>query len=168
MRDKMLKYFSANSTRRHVDVLDVLTDQYNNKVHSSIRMTPVEASVKKNRATVWRNLYPDFSTTEDNVPKYSVGDKVRITKRNKTFKKGYTPRWTEEVFTISKIQYTDPPTYKVTDYNGDEIQGTFYEQKLQKTNQEIYRIEKIIRRRGNKSLVTPVTPILSIHGLITR
>jgi len=58
------------------------------------------------------------------------------------FEKSYTPRWTEEVFTVSKIQYTDPPTYKIKDYNNDEIQGTFYEQELQKTNQEVYRIEK--------------------------
>jgi len=54
---------------------------------------------------------------------------------------------------VSKIQYTDPPTYKIKDYNNDEIQGTFYEQELQKTNQEVYRIEKIIRKRGDKSLV---------------
>jgi len=55
---------------------------------------------------------------------------------------------------VSKIQYTDPPTYKIKDYNNDEIQGTFYEQELQKTNQEVYRIEKkIIRNHGNMSLV---------------
>ena len=70
------------------------------------------------------------------------------------FEKAYTPKWTEKVFTVSKIQYTDPPTYKIKDYNNDEIQGTFYEQELQKTNQQVYRIEKkIIRKRGDKSLV---------------
>ena len=69
------------------------------------------------------------------------------------FEKAYTPKWTEEVFTVSKIQYTDPPTYKIKGYNNDEIQGTFYEQELQKTNQQVYRIEKIIRKRGDKSLV---------------
>jgi len=69
------------------------------------------------------------------------------------FEKSYTPKWTEEVFTVSKIQYTDQPTYKIKDYNNDEIQGTFYEQELQKTNQEVFRIEKIIRKRGDKLLV---------------
>ena len=44
-------------------------------------------------------------------------------------------------------------TYKLTDYNGEEIQGLFYEQELQKTKQEIFRIAKIIRQQGNKSLV---------------
>ena len=48
------------------------------------------------------------------------------------FEKGYTQRWTEEVFRISKIELTIPVTYKITDYNGEEIQGSFYEQELQK------------------------------------
>ena len=76
-----------------------------------------------------------------------------ITKKEKTFDKGYTQRWTEEVFTISKIQLTLPVTYKITDYNGEEVQGSFYEQELQKTNQDIFKIEKIIKQQRNKSLV---------------
>ena len=67
--------------------------------------------------------------------------------------KGYTQRWTEEVLKISKIQLTIPVAYKITDYNGDEIQGSFYEQELQKTKQDIFRIEKIIKQQGNKSLI---------------
>ena len=67
------------------------------------------------------------------TPKFSIGDDVRITKKKKTFDKGYTQRWAEEVFQISRIQLTIPVTYKITDYNGEEIQDSFYEQKLQKT-----------------------------------
>ena len=59
----------------------------------------------------------------------------------------------EEVFKISKIQLTIPVTYKITDYNGEEIQGSFYEQELQKTKQDIFRIDKIVKQHGNKSLV---------------
>ena len=82
-----------------------------------------------------------------------MGDKVRITKKKGLFEKGYTPRWTEEVFTVSAVQYTDPITYKIVDLNGEEIQGTFYGEELQKTSQEIYRIEKVIKRKGDRSLV---------------
>jgi len=57
------------------------------------------------------------------------------------------------VFTISKIQRTNPVTYKITDYNGEEIQGTFYEQELQKTSQEVYRIEKVVKKGKTNSLV---------------
>ena len=59
------------------------------------------------------------------TPTFSIGDNVRITKKKKTFDKGYAQRWTEEDFTISKIQLTIPVTYKITDYNGEEIQGLF-------------------------------------------
>ena len=58
------------------------------------------------------------------------------------FDKGYAQRWTEEIFKISMIQLTIPVTYKITDNNGEEIQGSFYEQELQKTKQDIFRIEK--------------------------
>ena len=60
IKAKMYKYFTANSTRIYIEVLDTLIDQYNNIIHSSIKMTPVEASLKKNKNTVKRNLYPDF------------------------------------------------------------------------------------------------------------
>ena len=56
----MFKYFSANNTRKHVDVLELLVDQYNNTIHSSIKMTPMEASRKENENKVWRNLYSVF------------------------------------------------------------------------------------------------------------
>ena len=69
------------------------------------------------------------------------------------FDKGYTQRWTEEVFKLSKIQLTIPVTYKITDYNEEEIQGSFYEQELQKTYQGTFRIEQVLKRQGDKSLV---------------
>ena len=127
----MFKYLSANNTRKYVDVLDLLVDQYNNTIHSSIKMSPVEASREVNENRVWRNLYPEFGGLTW-TPKFSIGDCVRITKKKKTFHKGYTQRWTEEIFTIFKIQLTIPVTYKITDHNREVIQGSFYEQELQK------------------------------------
>lgn len=152
MKEKMFKYFSANSTRKYINVIDEMVNNYNSTRHSSIKMTPIAASDKKNESAVWMTLNGSKPVYDINF-KFIVGDKVRITKKKGLFEKGYTPKWTEEVFTVSQVQYTDPPTYKITDCNGDEIQGTFYEQELQKTSQEIFRIEKVIRKRGNKSLV---------------
>ena len=116
-------------------------------------MTPTKASKKENELTVRRNLYPEHLEIRDINPKFFVGDKVRISKKKKTFEKGYTTRWTEEIFTIVEVKRTQPPTYKIVDLNGEEIQGTFYEPKLQKTNQELFRIEKVIKRGKTKSLV---------------
>ena len=103
------------------------------------------------------------------TPKLSIGDHVRITRKKKTFDKGYNQRWTEEVFKISKIQLNIPVTYKITDNNGEEIQGSFYEQEIQKTKQDIVRIEKIIKQQGNKSLVKcSVIMIRLTRGLTTK
>ena len=151
--EKMWKYFTDNNTNHYVDILPDLVKDYNNTRHSSIKMTPVEASKKKNEVEVWRNLYPDRLKKIDINPKFSIGDKVRISKKKKTFEKGYTTRWTEQIFTIKKINHTSPVTYKIADLNGEEIDGTFYEPELQKTRQQLFRIEKVIEKGKNKSLV---------------
>ena len=83
-------------------------------------------------------------------PKFKVGDHVRISKYKNIFAKGYAPNWSEEIFIVSKIKDTVPWTYVISDLNGEEIIGTFYEKELQKTNQEEFRIEKVIKRKGNK------------------
>ena len=120
----MLKYFSANNTRKYVDVLDLLVDQYNNTIHSSIKITSKEVSRKENENGVWRNLYPKFGG-KTLTPKFSIGDNVRITKKKKTFDEGYTQRCSEEIFKISKIQLTIPVTYKITDYNERKFKVRF-------------------------------------------
>jgi len=75
MKEKMFKYFSANSTRTYVDVLDELVRQYNNTIHSSIKITPAQASRKENETNVWRNLYGRSSVSEGEIkPKFSIGD----------------------------------------------------------------------------------------------
>jgi len=132
MKEKMFKYFTANNTNKYIDVLDDFVESYNNTRHSSIKMTPVEASKKENEVRIYKNLYPNL-TRRPIRAKFKTGDKVRILKKKGLFEKGFTPNWTEEVFTVSKIQRTNPITYKITDYNDEEIQGTFYGQELQKT-----------------------------------
>ena len=153
MKEKMWKYFTDKNTNVYIDILPSLVKDYNNTKHSSIKMTPVKASKKENELTVWKNLYPEHLEIHDINPKFSVGDQVRISKKKKTFEKGYTTRWTEEIFTIVEVKRTRPPTYKIADLNGEEIKGSFYEPELQKTSQEIFRIEKVIRRGKKKSLV---------------
>ena len=74
-----------------------------------------------------------------------VGDHVRISKYKNIFAKGYTPNWSEEISMIKEIKNTVPWTYVINDLNGAEIIGTFYEKELEKTNQEEFRIEKVIR-----------------------
>ena len=113
-------------------------------------MTPTEASKKKNEGTVYFNLHRNLKQLSSK-PKFQVGDKVRISKyKRKVFDKDYTENWTEELFIIDKIQYTTPITYKLKDLNDEKIKGSFYEPKLLKANQEIFRIDKVIRRDYKK------------------
>ena len=153
MKEKMFKYFTDYNTNKYIDVLPDLVEDYNNTVHSSTKLTPTDASKEENELKVWRNLYPDRYKTSRLNPKFSVGDKVRITKKKEVFEKGYTTRWTEEIFTIKEIRETNPITYKLEDLQGEEIEGTFYEPELQKTEQQIYRIEKIIKKEKGRSFV---------------
>ena len=76
----MFKYFSDNNTRKYVNVLDLLVDQYINTILSSIKMTPKEASRMENENKVWRNLYPEFSV-KTLASKCSIDDNVGITKK---------------------------------------------------------------------------------------
>ena len=100
------------------------------------------------------NTYIDFEKEVNNKdPKFKVGDNVRISKYKDIFAKGYTPNWSGEIFVISKIKNTVQWTYVINDLNGEEIIVTFYEKELQKTNQKKFRIEKVIKRKGDKLYV---------------
>ena len=68
----------------------------------------------------------------------------------KTF---FTSNWSDEVFVVSKIKNTVPWTYAVSDLNGEDITGSFYEKELQKTSQKKFRIEKVLKRKGDKLYV---------------
>ena len=118
--------------------------QYNNTHHRTVEMKPVD--VRDNR-------YIDSMEQDPNKDSYKVGDHVRISKYKNIFAKGYTPNWSEEVFVIKKVKNTVPWTYVINDLNGEEIIGTFYEKELQKTNQQEFRIEKVIKKKGDKLYV---------------
>ena len=78
--------------------------------------------------------YNEESNEKD--PKFRVGDHVRISTYKNIFAKGYAPSWREEIFVVKKIKNTVPWTYVISDLNGEEVIGSFYEKELQKTNQK--------------------------------
>ena len=93
----------------------------------------------------------DFKKEINNKdPKFKVGDHVRISNYKNIFAKGYMPNWAEETFVIKKFKNTVPWTYVINDLNDEKIIGTFYEKELQSTNQHKFRIEKVIKRKGDK------------------
>ena len=118
IKQRMWKQFTVQGNTQDLDILPQIVLKYNNTKHSSLKMTPTEASIKKNKGTVYFNLYDDIETSTK--PKFKVGDKVRISKyKSKRFVKGYTPNWTEEMFIVDKVLYTNPITYKIKDLKNE-------------------------------------------------
>ena len=106
-------------------------------------MKPVD--VKDNTYIDSMELHSE-KEVNDKDPKFKVGDHARISKYKSIFAKGYTPSWSEEVFIVSNIKNAVPWTYAINDLNSEEIIGTFYEKELQKE----FRLEKVIKRKGDK------------------
>ena len=136
---------TAISKNGYFDVLKDIVNKYNNTVHKTIKMKPIDVTDDSFVE------YNEESNKKD--PKFKVGDRVRISKYKNIFAKGYAPNWSEEAFVINKIKNTVPSTYVINDLNGKEIIGSFYEKELQKTKQTEFRKEKILKTKGDKLYV---------------
>ena len=102
-------------------------------------------------ANVKSSIYIDFNKENNKEDsKLNVSDLVRISKYKKIFAKGYVPNWSKEVFVIKKVKNTQLWTCVISDLNREEIVRTFYEKELQKSNKKEFRVEKIIKRKGNR------------------
>ena len=129
----------------YFDVLGDIVHNYTNIFHRTIKLKSID---------IKPDFYAEYNVdSNEKEPKFQVDDRVRISKYKNIFAKGYTPNWSEEVFVISKIKNTVPWTYIISDLNGEEITGSFYEKELQKTNQKEFRIEKVLKRKGDKLYV---------------
>ena len=145
LKSKIYKHMTAISKNVDVVVLDDIVNKYNNMVHKTIKMKPID---------VTDDSFAEYNEELNKKdPKFKVNDHVRISTYKNIFASGYAPNWSEEVFVINKNNNTVPWTYVISDMNGEDITGSFYEKELQSTNQQIFRIEKIIKRKSNKLYV---------------
>ena len=128
LKNKIFKHMAAISKNVYFDVLDDIVNKYNNTVHKTIKMKPIDVTDDSFVE------YNEESNKKDS--KFKVGDHVKISKYKNTFIKGYSPNWSEEVFVINKIKNTVPWTYVINYLNGEKFIGSFYEKKFQKTSQK--------------------------------
>ena len=126
----------------YFNVLDDIVNKYNYTVQRTIKMKPIDVTNDSNAE------YNEESNKK--CPKFKVGDHVRISKYKIIFAKRYVPNWSEEIFIVSNIKNRVPWTYVINDLNGEEITGSFYKKELQKTNQKEFRIERVLKRKGDK------------------
>ena len=127
LKNQIFKHVTAISKNVYFDVLDDIVNKYNNTIHRTIKMKPIQ---------VTDDYYAKDPSLKPNKKdlKFEVGDNVRISKHKNFFAKGYIPNWSEEVFVINKIKNTVPWTYAISDLNGEETTGSFHEKELQNIN----------------------------------
>ena len=142
LKNKIFKHMKKKKKNVYFDVIDDIFDKYNNTVHRTIKMKPIDI-----RGDSYAKYNEDFNKK---YPNFKVGVHVRISKCKTIFAKGYTPNWLEEVIAVSKTKNTVLWTYVVSDLSGEEITASFYEKELQKTSREKIRIEKVLKRKGDK------------------
>ena len=137
LKSKIFKHMTAVSKNVYLDVIDDIVNKYNNTVHKSIKMKPID--VTSDSYTEYKN------DSNEKDPKFKVGDPIRISKYKNIFAKRYTQNWSEQVFVVSKIENTIPWTHVINELHGEKVAGSFYEKKLEKTSQEKFRIEKVLK-----------------------
>ena len=93
LKNKIFKHMTAVSKNNDFDVLDNIVNKYNNTVHKTRKMKPIDVTLDSYAE------YNDDSNEKD--PKFKVVDCVRISKYKNLFTKGYTPNWPEKVFIIT-------------------------------------------------------------------
>lgn len=151
LKSKMWTQFSFQGSYNWIDKLSKLLSDYNNSIHRTIGMKPID--VTPDNAKLLKHRFTNILVQKPNY-KFKSGDKVRISKYKHVFEKGYTPNWTTEIFTIKAVNNTSPPTYKLEDYQRNPIEGSFYEEELQKVKHpDVYLIEKILKTDGNRMYV---------------
>jgi len=146
----MYKYMTEHETNRYIDVLPDLVKSYNNRKHRMINMSPNDAEnnpethITLNLAQAKRD-----SLQKQKQPQYKVGSYVRIAKQKGKFSRSYHEQTAQEIFKIYKIDLSKKiPLYHIETYNGNEqIKGGFYEFELTPVTTDIFRIEKVIKRR---------------------
>jgi hypothetical protein len=135
LKTLLWRYFHYNNTYKYIDILSKLAAEYNNRIHTSIKMKPNEVT-KDNEKEVFSTLYGDLETKQmkKHIPKFMVGDFVRINKYKRAFDKAYTQNYTDEIFRIRKVLNGIIIQYRLSDMQDEEIIGKFYESELISTH----------------------------------
>ena len=144
-------FFTAANTTQYVDIVLALVDQYNRDVHRSIGMAPKDVNAS-NEAQMWQCLNGQVAQTRRRG-RLKVGNNMRLSQRVKPFKKGHLPQWMEEVFQVRRVIQGPVWLYKVEEFDGTPVQGTFYAKDLQKVTVDedmLWQVEKYLNDGAGK------------------
>ena len=124
IKSRLEKYFAKTKKRIWIDIIDQIIQNYNETPHRSIGMAPL-AVTDVNRDEVYKRLYPNRSITV--VCKFKAGDRVRKKLEKTIYEKGYTKKWTDEIFVIKESRQSQGVCwYKLLDLSGAAQPGIWY------------------------------------------
>ena len=126
IRDLLKKIVFEQGNANWIDILPTITKQYNNRIHSSTKLPPKDASLKKNEGYVYKNLLDKRKKIK---PKYEIGDLVRTANLKKTFSKRDTTNWSYKLYKITEIIKDTIPSYHI-----DNLKERYNESLLKKTD----------------------------------
>ena len=138
IRDLLKKIVFENGDAKWIDILPTITKQYNNKVHSSTKLTPIQASLKKNEGCVYKNLLDKRKKVK---PKFQINDLVRTADLKKTFSKGDTTNWSYKLYKITETINDTIPSYKI-----DNLPERYNESLLKKTDLRLKENNTVMKK----------------------
>ena len=138
IRDLPKKIVFERGDANWIDVLPTISEQYNNRIHSSTKLSPKDASLKKNEGVVYKNLLDKRKKVK---PKFQVNDLVSTADLKRTFSKGDTTNWSYKSYKITEIINDTIPSYKI-----DNLSERYNESLLKKTNLTMKENNSVMRK----------------------
>ena len=137
IRDLLKKPVFEKGDGKWIDILATITKQYNNGIHSSTKLTPIQASLKKNEGYVYKNLLDKRKKVK---PKFQINDLVRTADLKKTFSKGDTTNWSYKLYKITEIIKDTIPSYHI-----DNLSERYNESLLKKTELSLKQNKDVMK-----------------------
>ena len=129
-------FLKGNS--KWINELSSVTKKYNETIHHSIKMTPIEASKKFNEDEVYFNLQDKRKKKE---PKYKVNDLIRTANKRNIFSKFDTTNWSYNLYEITEVINDTIPAYKLENFPERHNQNL-----LQKSQLSLAENRKVMKK----------------------
>ena len=157
LRMRIARLFRAQNNFNWIDVIQDVTNSYNDSVHAALNSSPNTAMCATEKTELWHWQYKrnDSSTiTGPNKPyEFNLGDRVRISFLRESFHRAYDHSWTDMIYTVThRRMHQGFQKYKIKEWNNEVIEGEFYKEELQKVNistssKPIFKVEEILQTR---------------------
>ena len=138
IRDLLKEIVFEQGDANWIDILQPITKQYNNRVHSSTKLSPKDASLKKNEGYVYKKL---LDKRKKVTPKFQINDLVKTADLKRTFSKGDTTNWSYKLYKITEIINDTIPNYHI-----DNIKERYNESLLKKTDLTLKENDNIMKK----------------------